>query len=103
MGSSTTIRQSAAPPPSPANIVLPARHAVEPQPLSERSLNAAMIVEVDLVRGLGNTLRMDVIEVAGHQDRIPMSRHARAGGRTATHDSLANINARLGGHDGNCG
>lgn len=95
----------------PANIVLPrgAGTAVELQPLSERyGLNAAMIVEVDLVRGLGQYLRMDVIEVAGAtggQDTDEIAIARAVVDALATHDFvLANIKAPdLGGHDGNCG
>ncbi len=94
----------------PANIVLPrgAGTAVQLQPLSERyGLRPAMIVEVDLVRGLGEYLAMDVIKVEGatggqDTDELAMARAVVAA--LDDHDFvLANIKAPdLGGHDGNC-
>ena len=94
----------------PANIVLPrgAGTAVHLQPLSERyGLHAAMIVEVDLVRGLGQYLDMDVIEVegaTGGQDTDELAIAAAVVAALDDHDFvLANIKAPdLGGHDGNC-
>ncbi|MGD9495145.1 MAG: 2,3-bisphosphoglycerate-independent phosphoglycerate mutase [Armatimonadota bacterium] len=93
-----------------ANIVLPrgAGTAVHLQPLSERyGLSAAMIVEVDLVRGLGLYLDMDVIDVQGatggqDTDELAIARAVIAA--LDSHDFvLANIKAPdLGGHDGNC-
>lgn len=94
----------------PANIALPrgAGTAVDLQPLSERyGLPAAMIVEVDLVRGLGRYLRMDVIEVegaTGGQDTDELAIAQAVVAALESHDFiLANIKAPdLGGHDGNC-
>lgn len=94
----------------PANIALPrgAGTAVELQPLSARyGLSAAMIVEVDLVRGLGKYLDMDVIEVegaTGGQDTDELAIARAVVEALETHDFvLANIKAPdLGGHDGNC-
>lgn len=94
----------------PANIALPrgAGTAVDLQPLSERyGLHAAMIVEVDLVRGLGQYLQMDVIEVegaTGGQDTDEIAIAQAVVAALADHDFvLANIKAPdLGGHDGNC-
>ncbi len=94
----------------PANIVLPrgAGTAVDLQPLHERyGLSAAMIVEVDLVRGLGQYLDMDVIHVDGatggqDTDEIAIARAVVAA--LESHDFvLANIKCPdLGGHDGDC-
>ncbi len=94
----------------PANIVLPrgAGTAVQLEPLKQRyGLNAAMIVEVDLVRGLGEYLDMNVIEVEGATggmgtDEIAIARAVVEA--LEDHDFvLANIKAPdLGGHDGDC-
>lgn len=94
----------------PANIVLPrgAGTAVDLQPLQERyGLTAAMIVEVDLVRGLGKYLQMDVIEVEGATGGMSTDEMAIAAAIVEAfedHDFvLANIKAPdLGGHDGDC-
>lgn len=92
----------------PANIVLPrgAGTAMHLQPLEERyGLRSAMIVEVDLVRGLGEYLKMDVVRVPGatggqDTDEIAIAKAVVAA--LEDHDFvLANIKAPdLGGHDG---
>ncbi len=94
----------------PANIVLPrgAGTAVDLQPFEKRyDLSGAMIVEVDLVRGLGKYLAMDVIEVDGATGGADTDEMAIAGAVVEAledHDFvLANIKAPdLGGHDGEC-
>lgn len=94
----------------PANIVLPrgAGTAVDLQPLAKRyGLNAAMIVEVDLVRGLGTYLDMNVIHVDGATGGHDTDEVAIAEAVVAALDDhdfvLANIKAPdLGGHDGDC-
>lgn len=95
----------------PANIALPrgAGTAVELQPFTERyGLRGAMIVEVDLVRGLGMYLNMNVVEVpgaTGGQDTDEIAIAQAVVAALEDHDFvLANIKAPdLGGHDGNCG
>jgi 2,3-bisphosphoglycerate-independent phosphoglycerate mutase len=92
----------------PANIALPrgVGTAVHLQPFAERyGLKGAMIVEVDLVRGLGEYLGMSVIHVAGatggkDTDEMAMARAVVAA--LETNDFvLANIKAPdLAGHDG---
>lgn len=92
----------------PANIALPrgVGTAVELQSFQDRyGLSGAMIVEVDLVRGLGDYLAMDVIDVPGatggqDTDEIAIAKAVVAA--LADHDFvLANIKAPdLGGHDG---
>lgn len=94
----------------PANIVLPrgAGTAVDLEPFKERyGLDGAMIVEVDLVRGVGEYLDMDVIHVegatGGHDtDELAIARAVVKA--FDTHDFvLANIKCPdLGGHDGDC-
>ncbi|MEA3399735.1 MAG: 2,3-bisphosphoglycerate-independent phosphoglycerate mutase [Armatimonadota bacterium] len=94
----------------PANIILPrgAGTAVKLEPLSKRyGLSAAMIVEVDLVRGLGEYLQMDVIHVdgaTGGQDTDEMAIAQAVVDALDDHDFvLANIKCPdLGGHDGDC-
>ncbi len=94
----------------PANIVLPrgAGTAVDLEPFEERyGLNGALIVEVDLVRGVGEYLKMDVIHVdgaTGGQDTDEMAIARAVVEALDTHDFvLANIKCPdLGGHDGNC-
>jgi 2,3-bisphosphoglycerate-independent phosphoglycerate mutase len=93
----------------PANIVLPrgSGTAVHLQPLEQRyGLRSAMIVEVDLVRGLGEYLKMDVIRVPGATGGQDTDEMAIAGAIVQALDDhdfvLANIKAPdLGGHDGN--
>lgn len=93
----------------PANIALPrgAGTAVDLQSLEARyGLHAAMIVEVDLVRGLGQYLNMDVIKVegaTGGQDTDELAIAKAVVAALEDHDFvLANIKAPdLGGHDGN--
>lgn len=94
----------------PANIILPrgAGTAVHLQSVQERyGLRSAMIVEVDLVRGLGEYLKMDVIEVpgaTGGQDTDEIAIATAVAKALEDHDFvLANIKAPdLGGHDGDC-
>ncbi len=94
----------------PANVALPrgAGTAVHLQAFEDRyGLNGAMIVEVDLVRGLGKYLDMDVIEVAGATGGQDTDETAIARAVVAAledHDFvLANIKCPdLGGHDGDC-
>ncbi|MCD6361683.1 MAG: 2,3-bisphosphoglycerate-independent phosphoglycerate mutase [Armatimonadetes bacterium] len=94
----------------PANIALPrgAGTAVELQPFEEHyGLRGAMIVEVDLVRGLGEYLSMDVIHVdgaTGGQDTDEIAIAEAVIAALDDHDFvLANIKCPdLGGHDGNC-
>lgn len=93
----------------PANIALPrgVGTAVQLQPFKEKyDLSGAMIVEVDLVRGLGQYLDMEVVEVPGatggqDTDEIAI---AKAVVEALGHNDfvLANIKCPdLGGHDGN--
>lgn len=92
----------------PANAALPrgVGTAVELEPFAQRyQLRGAMIVEVDLVRGLGLYLDMDVIEVpqatgGADTDELALARAVVAA--WAEHDFiLCNIKAPdLGGHDG---
>jgi len=92
----------------PANIALPrgVGTAVDLEPFSHKyGVSGAMIVEVDLVRGLGDYLAMDVIDVPGatggqDTDEIAIARGVVEA--LQTHDFvLANIKAPdLGGHDG---
>jgi len=101
-------RRSAGKP--PANIVLPrgAGTAVDLESLKDRyGLDAAMIVEVDLVRGLGKYLDMDVIRVEGATGGLNTDEMAIAKAVDEALDDhdlvLANIKAPdLGGHDGDC-
>lgn len=94
----------------PANIVLPrgAGTAVHLEPFKERyGLTGAMIVEVDLVRGVGEYLDMDVIHVdgaTGGQDTDEMAIARAVVEAFENHDFvLANIKCPdLGGHDGDC-
>ena len=94
----------------PANIILPrgVGTAVHLQPVEERyGLRSAMIVEVDLVRGLGKYLEMDVIrvpEATGGQDTDEIAIATAVAAALEDHDFvLANIKAPdLGGHDGDC-
>ncbi len=91
----------------PANAALPrgVGTAVElPSLRDQYHLHGAMIVEVDLVRGLGMYLDMDVIEVAGATGGADTNEYAIARAVEAAwadHDFiLANIKAPdLGGHD----
>jgi len=93
----------------PANIALPrgAGTAVDLQSFQDRyHLSGAMIVEVDLVRGLGDYLNMDVIHVdgaTGGQDTDEIAIAKAIVEALGSHDFvLANIKAPdLGGHDGN--
>ncbi len=93
----------------PANIALPrgVGTAVELEPFQKRyGLRGAMIVEVDLVRGLGLYLEMNVIDVpgaTGGQDTDEMAIAQAVVQALEEHDFvLANIKAPdLGGHDGN--
>lgn len=92
----------------PANAALPrgVGTAVHLQPFAAKyGLHGAMIVEVDLVRGLGMYLDMDVMEVPGatggaNTDEMALARAVEAA--WADHDFiLCNIKAPdLGGHDG---
>ncbi len=92
----------------PANITLPrgVGAAVELEPFSQRyGLSGAMVVEVDIVRGLGMYLDMTVIAVEGatgsaDTDEIAIARSVVSA--FEQHDFiLANIKAPdLGGHDG---
>ncbi len=92
----------------PANIVLPrgVGTAVHLQPIEERyGLHSAMIVEVDLVRGLGHYLKMDVIrvpEATGGYDTDEIAMATAVAAALEDHDFvLANIKAPdVGGHDG---
>ena len=94
----------------PANIVLPrgAGTAVDLEPFEERyGVKGAMIVEVDLVRGVGEYLGMDVIRVegaTGGQDTDEMAIARAVVEAFETNDFvLANIKCPdLGGHDGDC-
>lgn len=94
----------------PANIVLPrgAGTAVDLEPFEERyGLRGAMIVEVDLVRGVGEYLEMSVIHVegaTGGQDTDEMAIARAVVEAFDDHDFvLANIKCPdLGGHDGDC-
>ncbi|MFP4248297.1 MAG: 2,3-bisphosphoglycerate-independent phosphoglycerate mutase [Armatimonadota bacterium] len=94
----------------PANIVLPrgAGTAVDLEPFEQRyGLKGAMIVEVDLVRGVGEYLEMDVIRVdgaTGGQDTDEMAIARAIVEAFETNDFvLANIKCPdLGGHDGDC-
>ena len=91
----------------PANAALPrgVGTAVELPPFAERyGLSGAMIVEVDLVRGLGQYLAMDVVDVpgaTGGKDTDEMAIAAAVVTALDDHDFvLANIKAPdLGGHD----
>lgn len=94
----------------PANIILPrgAGVAVDLEPFHERyECRGAMIVEVDLVRGLGKYLQMTVKEVAGATGGPDTDEIAIANAAVESLDDhdfvLCNIKAPdLGGHDGNC-
>ena len=91
----------------PANILLPRGVGTAPhlKPFSEQwGLRGAMIVEVDLVRGLGMYLGMDVVQVPGatggaDTDELALARAAVAA--LEDHDFiLCNLKAPdLGGHD----
>ncbi len=91
----------------PANVLLPRGVGTAPhlQPFSEQwGLSGAMIVEVDLVRGLGMYLGMDVVQVPGatggaDTDEMVLAQAAVAA--LAEHDFvLCNLKAPdLGGHD----
>jgi 2,3-bisphosphoglycerate-independent phosphoglycerate mutase len=91
-----------------ANALLPRGVGTAPhlKPFSEEwGLNGAMIVEVDLVRGLGMYLGMDVINVPGATGGLDTDEIAIAKAvveALATHDFvLCNIKAPdLAGHDG---
>ena len=93
----------------PANIVMPRGAGAAPHltPFSEQyGLSSAMIVEVDIVRGLGLYLGMDVIDVPGatggmDTDEIAVARAVVEA--AASHDFvLCNIKSPdVGGHDGN--
>jgi len=93
----------------PANIVLPRGAGAAPHltPFSEQyGLSGAMIVEVDLVRGLGLYLNMDVIsvpEATGGMDTDEMAMAQAVVQAAASHDFvLCNIKSPdVGGHDGN--
>ncbi len=93
----------------PANIVLPRGVGTAPDlsPFSERhNLSGAMIVEVDLVRGLGLYLGMDVVAVptaTGGMDTDEMAIAQAVVEVARGHEFiLCNIKAPdLGGHDGN--
>jgi len=92
----------------PANIVLPRGVGTAPdlKPFSEQyGLNGAMIVEVDLVRGLGMYLGMSVIEVpgaTGGPDTDELAIAQAVVNAAAEHDFiLCNIKCPdVGGHDG---
>jgi len=92
----------------PANIVLPrgAGTAVDLTPFEQRyGMRGAMIVEVDLVRGLGDYLDMDVIRVegaTGGHDTDEMAIAEAVLDALDEHDFvLANIKCPdLSGHDG---
>jgi 2,3-bisphosphoglycerate-independent phosphoglycerate mutase len=90
----------------PANAALPrgVGTAVHLEPFEERyGLRGAMIVEVDLVRGLGEYLAMDVVDVPGATGGKDTDELAEAVvAALQDHDFvLANIKAPdLGGHDG---
>lgn len=91
-----------------ANALLPRGVGIAPhlKPFAEEwGLDGAMIVEVDLVRGLGMYLGMDVIQVPGatggaDTDEMAIARAVVA--MLADHDFvLCNLKAPdLGGHDG---
>ncbi|MHB8994243.1 MAG: 2,3-bisphosphoglycerate-independent phosphoglycerate mutase [Armatimonadota bacterium] len=91
-----------------ANIALPrgVGTAANLQPFKEKyGLNGALIVEVDLVRGLGQYLDMDVVDVpeaTGGQDTDEIAIAKAVVEALKDHDFvLANIKAPdLGGHDG---
>ncbi len=91
-----------------ANIALPrgAGTAVDLQPFEERyGLRGALIVEVDLVRGLGEYVQMDLVAVdgaTGGQDTDELAIAAAVVAALDDHDFvLANIKCPdLGGHDG---
>jgi len=93
----------------PANTVLPRGAGTAPHltPFShQHSLSGAMIVEVDLVRGLGLYLGMDVIDVPGATGGLDTDEMAIAQAvveAAANHDFvLCNIKCPdVGGHDGN--
>jgi 2,3-bisphosphoglycerate-independent phosphoglycerate mutase len=92
----------------PANAALPrgVGTAMRLEPFEERyGLHGAMIVEVDLVRGLGQYLAMDVVGVPGATGGADTDEQAIARAVVTAlqeHDFvLANIKAPdLGGHDG---
>ena len=93
----------------PANIVLPRGVGTAPhlKPFSQQyGLSGAMIVEVDIVRGLGMYLAMNVLDVPGATgglDTDEMAIAEAAVAAAADHDFiLCNIKAPdVGGHDGN--
>ena len=92
----------------PANAALPrgVGTAVDLEPFAHKyGLHGAMIVEVDLVRGLGDYLAMDVVDVpeaTGGKDTDEIAIAAAVVKALEDHDFvLANIKAPdLGGHDG---
>ncbi len=92
----------------PANAILPRGVGTAPHLKSfadQYSMNGAMIVEVDLVRGLGIYLGMDVIDVAGATGGMDTDEMAIAQAvcqAVEEHDFiLCNIKAPdIGGHDG---
>jgi 2,3-bisphosphoglycerate-independent phosphoglycerate mutase len=91
----------------PANVLLPRGVGTAPhlKPFTEQwGLHGALVVEVDLVRGLGLYLGMDVVDVPGatggaDTDEIAIAKAAVAA--LADHDFiLCNIKSPdLGGHD----
>lgn len=91
----------------PANIALPrgVGTAVDLEPFSKKyGLKGAMIVEVDLVRGLGDYLQMTVVDVpgaTGGKDTDELAIARAVVGTLQDHDFvLANIKAPdLAGHD----
>lgn len=93
----------------PANIMLPRGAGVAPHlgSFKERyNLEAAMIVEVALIKGIGRYLQMDVIDVpgaTGGQDTNEVALAEATIEALESHDFvLTNIKAPdLGGHDGN--
>lgn len=92
----------------PANIALPrgVGTAVQLEPFQQKyGLKGALIVEVDLVRGLGEYLAMDVVDVpeaTGGKDTDEIAIAKAVVAALENHDFvLANIKAPdLGGHDG---
>lgn len=92
----------------PANIALPrgVGTAVDLQPFAEKyGLKGAIIVEVDLVKGLGEYLQMTVVDVpeaTGGRDTDELAIARAIVAALEDHDFvLANLKAPdLGGHDG---
>lgn len=92
----------------PANIALPrgVGTAVDLQPFAEKyGLKGAIIVEVDLVKGLGEYLQMTVVDVpeaTGGRDTDEIAIAKAVVAALEDHDFvLANLKAPdLGGHDG---